>query len=379
MSKKEIEVSLYTIADLGELQNLKSDYANAIIKALGGKISRVFCRDYKGYDKKFERIAPGGKILFQIIYLLKRFFLIKIDIYSVLDLFSYFKKDNSDIILFHPYSFGRTCEKFNKTGKITINFGTSATGKFIFDMNRQEFLKYGFAFSKNYTQDHLEKSLLNSKFIVSQSEYCKSTYIKAGFPAENIFVLTGGVDLDKFKPGTKKDDMFRVLAIADYGLLKGFQYLLEAWSTLDLRNSELVILGNPSREMKIICEKYKNYINIKFINHSNPLNFLHQASIVVHPSLTEGSARVIKEAMACGLPVICTENSGSIIIDGQDGFIIPIRDSEKIKEKILFFYDNQEKTKEMGGNARKNIENYSWDNFSIKLQQFINKLITDKK
>ncbi|MFA5776874.1 MAG: glycosyltransferase [Parcubacteria group bacterium] len=375
MSKK-IKVSLYTIADLGELKNLKSDYARAIFESLKDNISNVYCRDYKGNDPRFKKIVLGGKIIFQIIYLFKKFFHIRVDIYSVLDFFAYFKKDDANIIIFHPYSFRRTCQKFNRMGKITINIGTSATGRMISDMNKQEFLKYGFNFPQEYKADHLEKSLVSSKYIISQSEYCKSTYVKAGFKPENIFVLTGGIDTKKFKPGEKTDNVFRVLAMANCGLLKGFQYLLEAWSKMDLKRSELVLLGNPSKEMQVIFNRYKSFKNIKFIKHSDPIDFYHQSSVLVHPSLSEGSSRVIKEAMACGLSVICTENSGSIIRNGIDGFIIPIRNTEAIKEKILFFYNNQNKILEIGKEARKNIEkNGTWDNFSGKMSEIVSEII----
>ena len=55
------------------------------------------------------------------------------------------------------------------------------------------------------------------------------------------------------------------------------------------------------------------------------------------------------QAMACGLPVICTENTGGseIIDDGVNGFIIPIKDVNILKDKILIFYNNEDKLKKM--------------------------------
>ena len=59
---------------------------------------------------------------------------------------------------------------------------------------------------------------------------------------------------------------------------------------------------------------------------------------------------VTVQAMACGLPVICTTNAGAadIIREGRDGFILPIRDVDAIKEKILYFYENPEAVRDMG-------------------------------
>ena len=53
------------------------------------------------------------------------------------------------------------------------------------------------------------------------------------------------------------------------------------------------------------------------------------ASVFVLPSLQDGFGMVVYEAAACGLPVIVTENVGAAIRDGQDGFVVPIRDPER--------------------------------------------------
>jgi glycosyltransferase involved in cell wall biosynthesis len=58
------------------------------------------------------------------------------------------------------------------------------------------------------------------------------------------------------------------------------------------------------------------------------------ADVFVFPSLCEGSAMVTYEALAAGLPVITTPNAGSVVRDGVDGFIVPIRDAEAIAAKL---------------------------------------------
>ena len=70
------------------------------------------------------------------------------------------------------------------------------------------------------------------------------------------------------------------------------------------------------------------------------------------------------QAMSCGLPLICTINSGGeeIIDNGVDGFVIPIRDHEKLEEKILKFYYNRELCIEMGKKAQIKVnKQFSWD------------------
>ena len=64
------------------------------------------------------------------------------------------------------------------------------------------------------------------------------------------------------------------------------------------------------------------------------------ADTLVLPSICEGSATVTYEAMARGIPVITTPNSGSLIRDGVEGFIVPIRDHSAIQKKIELLRDD---------------------------------------
>jgi glycosyltransferase involved in cell wall biosynthesis len=100
------------------------------------------------------------------------------------------------------------------------------------------------------------------------------------------------------------------------------------------------------------------------------------------PSLEEGFAMVQFQAMACGLPLICTTNTGGedlITKDGEEGYVVPIRDVEALKEKILYLYENQDIAKEMGQKAKQKVENgFTWDNYGDRYYNNL-KEIYDKK
>ena len=72
--------------------------------------------------------------------------------------------------------------------------------------------------------------------------------------------------------------------------------------------------------------------------------YYSQGSVFCLNSIEDGFGMILVQAMACGLPVITTTNTGGadIVRDGRDGFIIPIRDVAALKEKILYFYENPE-------------------------------------
>ena len=129
-------------------------------------------------------------------------------------------------------------------------------------------------------------------------------------------------------------------------------------------------------EAKSTVEPYLSRPDIRHIGFvPDPAEAYNSATVFVFPSVDEGSAKVTYEAMACGLPVIATANSGSLATDGEDGFIIPIRSVEAIMEKLLYFYENREIAKEMGMNARSHIEPYTWDTYEKKLINHYHELL----
>ncbi len=189
-------------------------------------------------------------------------------------------------------------------------------------------------------------------------------------------MIPRGVDTDYYKPAPENDDLFRVVFVGMLCIRKGVHCLLEAWKKLNLKNAELVLVGAIHGEIKPVLEKYYSIKNIKITGFvENPAKLYNSASLFVFPSLDEGSAKVNYEAMACGLPVITTPNAGSLVIDGVDGFVIPIRDVEAIIEKTRLLYENREMLKQMGESARKNIESYTWQRYEESLVNFYDSLI----
>jgi glycosyltransferase involved in cell wall biosynthesis len=94
---------------------------------------------------------------------------------------------------------------------------------------------------------------------------------------------------------------------------------------------------------------------------------MSQASVFAFPSLDEGSALVTYEAMAAGLPVIATPNAGSLVRDSIDGYLIPIRNSEALAERIEFFYHYPHQAVEMGRNGQERVGEFTWERYGEEL------------
>ena len=82
------------------------------------------------------------------------------------------------------------------------------------------------------------------------------------------------------------------------------------------------------------------------------------------PSYLDSWGRVVLEAMACGTPVIVTENTGvKDAVGANGGRVIPVGDLSQLKEGIFHFYHHRSEVESMGKQARKNAEKYTWEGY----------------
>lgn len=195
-------------------------------------------------------------------------------------------------------------------------------------------------------------------FIVP-SDFVKESLLKHKINIKKIKVVPFGVDTKKFKP--KKSSGFKVAFSGNVNKRKGIEYLCDAWKNFDHEGVELNIYGRVYPEAR---SHLKDLPNCKIHGFVKIENELPKNSVFVLPSLLEGSAKAIYEALACGLPVITTRNSGSIITDGKEGFIIPIKNSKAVLDKINLLYEDKTLRNRMSKRARKLAEKYTWEKYA---------------
>ena len=125
-------------------------------------------------------------------------------------------------------------------------------------------------------------------------------------------------------------------------------------------------------------DKYSQIFHyIPSVPHGTLNKYYNSANLLIFPSLAEGMALVLLEAMACGLPIIATPNSGAcdIITNGVEGFIIPIRDREALKEKIEWCYRHPQELAQMGQAARQKAEKLTWSLYRQKLVEEVQEIM----
>jgi glycosyltransferase involved in cell wall biosynthesis len=201
---------------------------------------------------------------------------------------------------------------------------------------------------------------MNAEYQVAQHISVLSSFARSSFLAEGVdpgLVLTVplGVDTQAFSPGPPPGGPFRVLYVGRLEILKGVQYLLDAFARLP-KEAELSLVGAVMPEMKPLLARQPNprWRTRPPVARAELPRIYREADVVVFPTVNDAFGLVILEAMACGVPVIATEHSGArdIITDGVDGFIVPARDPAAIAERLEVLLADRGRARRMGEAAR---------------------------
>ncbi|MAF80317.1 glycosyl transferase group 1 [bacterium] len=292
------------------------------------------------------------------------------------------KLSKSDIVVAWSSMALNTLRKAKKMGAKGVVERGSSHIEHQQDILEEEYKKYGAKRKEAAHPKIIEKELQEyeeADYITVPTRFAKQTFIDKGISGEKIFVNPYGVDTSLFKQIPKEDDVFRVIFAGGMSLRKGVHYLLQAFAELNLPNSELLLIGGMNDEMKPFFKKYEG--KYKYIGHV-PQHELYkhysQGSVFGILSIEEGLALVQPQAMACGLPLICTPNTGGeeLVEDGKEGFIVPVRGIDAVKEKLTYLYENPDKQKEMGEAAKKKVQHgFTWNEYGDRMERFYKKVL----
>lgn len=207
-----------------------------------------------------------------------------------------------------------------------------------------------------------EQEVKLSDHIFVASSMTQRSLLDIGISSSKISIIPYGAPVNYFQPQPKPDQMFRVIYVGRLSPPKGVHYLLKAWKALNLKDAELLMVGTNQMPVDWLAGHQNYFRHIPSIPHTLLNQYYSTASVLVFPSLVEGFGLVLTEAMACGIPVITTPNTAGpdILTDGQEGFIIPIRDVEALKEKLEWCYKHPKELAEMGRAARRKAEQMHW-------------------
>jgi hypothetical protein len=203
--------------------------------------------------------------------------------------------------------------------------------------------------------------------ILCGSEFVRDGIRASGGPADRCCVVPYGVRPPAAIP--KRDfhhSPLRVLTAGAVGLRKGSPYVLAAARFLKGR-AEFRMAGalDVTTHAQELLAAHVSLLG------AVPRSEIHEqfawADVFLLPSICEGSATACYEALSFGLPVIATLNTGSVVRDGIDGFVVPIRDTESIVEKLDRFDSDRNLLAFMSRNARLRSADFTVEKYGERL------------
>lgn len=226
---------------------------------------------------------------------------------------------------------------------------------------------------RKYLEYVVEELHLADQILVP-SNFSLETHRLAGIPKDKLVHIPLGVDLPTDFSDTRGDDkVFRILFVGTISQRKGIKYLLEAVKGLRLPKCELVLIGQIGGDAKPL-RPYRDFFKHEGFLSGHRLNaYWNSSHVLVLPSLYDALGLVVPEAMAHGMPVIVSENTGGqeMIREGVDGFVVPTRDVRALKERLTKLYENRSLCEEMGRNAKERAREFTWARYREKITAYL--------
>ena len=209
-------------------------------------------------------------------------------------------------------------------------------------------------------------ALTNSKAVIFQNKESRDIFVKKGIISfDKTYVVNGsGVNIENFPiVNFPNRNTINFLCISRLLSEKGLREYAAAAKIVKqiFPDVEFNLVGSEELSPDAISlnevNSWLNYINYMGFT-SDVRACIADSHVYVLPSYHEGLPRSVLEAMSMGRPVITTEAIGckDTVVDGFNGFLVPVYSVDKLVEKMIWFIENTNKIKPMGMNSRKLVE-----------------------
>lgn len=210
--------------------------------------------------------------------------------------------------------------------------------------------------------------------ITVPSRFAHRSFLSQGVAPEKLRLLPYGVNLSLFEPtGSPAEGGFDILFAGAMSLRKGVQYLAQAFRRLEHPGKTLTFVGAPSMEVIELLRRRNLWPeDAKILGHmpqAELKTLMSRSHVLALPSIEDGFGLVQAQAMACACPVIASCNTGAedLFKDGDEGFIVPIRDADALTERLQFLADHPEQRTAMGQRALAKVQSFGgWHAYGDK-------------
>lgn len=176
--------------------------------------------------------------------------------------------------------------------------------------------------------------------IVVPSQFVFESFVAEGVAPERLAVVPYGVNLQRFQPvASPAPDRFEVVFVGRISARKGVRDLLDGFHMAAVPNKKLTLVGTIDSEVRELLSRDLAAENVVLRGHvpqPELKEILSRSHVFCLPSIEDGFGMAIGEAMACGCPPVVTHNAGGSLLvrDGENGFVVPMRDPKAIAERF---------------------------------------------
>jgi alpha-maltose-1-phosphate synthase len=218
----------------------------------------------------------------------------------------------------------------------------------------------------------LDREIEVADELIVLSSFQRRTFEEEGVAAPRLHLVPLGVDVDLFRPLPRtKSGPFTIGFVGQVTQRKGVSYLLHAFEALRPLGVRLLVVGRPVGPRHAWLRSGVEH-RLPVARSTLPEVYA-EMDVVVLPSLIEGFGLTALESMACGVPVIVSENTfgSDVVIDGKNGYVVPIRDSSAICDRIELLLNDETLQMKLGVGARTTAENHSWEAFGRQIVELV--------
>jgi glycosyltransferase involved in cell wall biosynthesis len=276
------------------------------------------------------------------------------------------QKADFDIVIGYETSNLETFKTAKQRRKITVLDFTAVHHEFQNPILEQAGV-YSNPIELEFVSNHKVQALQFTDYIIALSTFAEKTLVDYGFPADRIYKTYLGINQSVFKPknsyNTEGVSTLELYFIGTLSRRKALPFLMQVLDTLIKKglNIRLTLIG-PVDDFTLPEMNVPHLRYFPFLNHAELVAMHHQLDLFVFPSNIDSWAQVVIEAMACGSPILVSENTGAKDAVAQGGGdVLPVGNLDAWVKAIEKFYYNRNLLKEVGEEAALVAQQYTWE------------------
>ena len=242
----------------------------------------------------------------------------------------------------------------------------------------------GALWSGRLMERHREELRLADAFLVPSS-FVRESLMRCGVDGERIFTVPYGANVTDAiaRKAPASGQPVRFLFVGGVNANKGMALLLDAFAALPEGAATLTLTGRYDPDAWFV-RRARSMEGVTLTGAVPPERMRETyaaADVFVLPSLTEGLSQAGVEAMACALPIVCTDHTGvnDCVRDGVSGFVIPAGDPQALAEKLQWCVDHRERLPEMGAAAGAAVSGLTWEAYEKRAAAAIDEILKRRR